>query len=89
MDECLYINIVPIKGSNSKKKPCSVMTKALDHSLKVSLFELQSHYYNDFRTNTFGKCMNPSIHPNIGWTVSLQFSKDSFDIELTMKVNIP
>ena len=33
----------------------SLMSKVLDRGLKVSVFEHQSRYYVDFRTNTFGK----------------------------------
>ena len=34
-------------------------TKMLDNGLKVSKFKLQSHYYVQFQTNTFGEGMNP------------------------------
>ena len=37
------------------------MTKVLDCSLKVSVFELQSHYYFHFWTNTIWNGMNTFI----------------------------
>ena len=43
-----------------------VMLKALDYGIVVSEFELQSHCYIHFRTNTLGKGMNPLIHPAMG-----------------------
>ena len=40
------------------------MVKALDCGIKVHEFKIQSHYYVDLRTNTFGKSMNPLILPS-------------------------
>ena len=42
------------------------MVKALEYGIVVSEFELQSHYYVHFLTNTLGKGMNPIILPAIG-----------------------
>ena len=42
------------------------MVKALDSGIVVSEFELQSYYYDHFRTNTLGKGMNPLILPAMG-----------------------
>ena len=42
------------------------MVKALDCGIVVREFELQSHYYVLFRTNTLGKDMNPLILPSMG-----------------------
>ena len=36
------------------------------YGIIVSEFELRSHYYVHFRTNTFGKSMNPLILPAMG-----------------------
>ena len=38
--------------------PHDIMTKMLDGDLKVNEFELQSHYYVHFWTNTLWKGMN-------------------------------
>ena len=38
--------------------PHGVMVKALDSRIVISKFELQSHNYVHFRTNTLGKGMN-------------------------------
>ena len=46
--------------------PHGVMVKAMDSGIVVSEFELQSHYYVHFRTNTLGKGMNPRILPAMG-----------------------
>ena len=51
--------------------PHGVMAKVLDCGLKVSEFDLQSHYYVYFRINTLGKGMNPSIPTAIDWISSL------------------
>ena len=56
----------------------------LNYDIVVSEFELHSHDYIHFRTNTLGKdMMNPLIPPPaIGWIVSLLFFyKGSFGIE--------
>ena len=45
--------------------PLGVMVKAMACGIIVSEFELQSHYYVHFRTNTFGKGMNALILPAI------------------------
>ena len=42
------------------------MVKAMDCGIVVSEFELQSHYYVNFRANTLGKGMNPIILPAMG-----------------------
>ena len=49
------------------------MVKAIDCGIVVSEFELQSRYYAPFRTNTFGKGMNPLILPPMGLIVPLLF----------------
>ena len=46
--------------------PRGVMAKAFDCGIVVSEFELQSHYYVPFRTNTLGKGMNRVILPAMG-----------------------
>ena len=46
--------------------PRGVMLKAMDCGTVVSEFVLQSRYYVHFRTNTFGKGMNPLILPAMG-----------------------
>ena len=43
-----------------------VMVKAMDSEIVISEFELQSHYYGHFRTNTLGKSMNPLNPPSYG-----------------------
>ena len=40
-----------------------VMVKAMDCGIVVNEFVLQSRYYVNFRTNTFGNGMNPLILP--------------------------
>ena len=40
-----------------------ITAKMLDCDLKVSEFELQSHYYVHFQTNTLRKGINPLIFP--------------------------
>ena len=37
------------------------MAKVLDRDLQVNEFELKSHYYIHFRTNTLENAMNPLI----------------------------
>ena len=46
--------------------PSGVMVKAMDCRIIVSELVLQSRYYIHFRTNTFGKGMNPLILPAMG-----------------------
>ena len=46
--------------------PRGVMVKAMDCEIVISEFELQSRYYLHFRTNTFGKGMNPLNLPSVG-----------------------
>ena len=53
--------------------PRGVMVKAMDCGIVVSEFVLQSHYYVYFRTNIFGKGMNPLILPAMGQIVPLLF----------------
>ena len=43
-----------------------LVVKVLDCGIVVSEFELQSHYYVHFRTNTLGKGMTPPYSPNYG-----------------------
>ena len=43
-----------------------LMVKAMDCGIVVSEFELQSHYYVHFLTNTLGKGMKPLILPAMG-----------------------
>ena len=70
--------------------PLGVMVKTMDCGIVVSEFELQSRYCVHFRTNTFGKGMNPLILPAIDQIVPLKiFSKDGFDIKLPIKVDMP
>ena len=47
-------------------RPHGVMTKVLDCSLKVNLFELQSYYYINIQANTFKKGMNLLIPLSYG-----------------------
>ena len=47
----------------------------------VSEFELQSRYDVHFRTNIFGKGINPLYLPAIGLIVSLLSSKNGFGIK--------
>ena len=53
--------------------PHGVMVKAMDSGIVVSEFVLQSRYYIHFRTNNFGKHMDPLILPAMGWIVPLLF----------------
>ena len=39
------------------------MPKVLDRGHEISKLELQSCYYIHFRTNTFGKDINPTYSP--------------------------
>ena len=55
--------IVRLESKLIWRCPHSVMVKVLDCGIVVSEFELQSHYYVHFRTNTIGKGMNPLIPP--------------------------
>ena len=52
--------------ANVRGCPCGAMVKAMDCGIVVSEFELQSHYYVHFPTNTLGKGMNPLILPAMG-----------------------
>ena len=45
--------------------PCGIIVKELDCGFIVREFELQSHYYVHFPTNTLGKGMKPLILSNI------------------------
>ena len=42
------------------------MVKVMDYGILVREFELQSRYYDHFRTNTLEKGMNPFILPAMG-----------------------
>ena len=53
-------------SENRMGGPRAVMVKALDCGIIVSMFELQSHYYVHFQTNTLGKGMNPLYLPSNG-----------------------
>ena len=53
--KCSYIRI------NRGECPRGVMVKAMDCSLEVSEFELQSRYYIHFRINTLRKGLTPLI----------------------------
>ena len=59
------------------------MAKVLDCGLEVSKFELQSHYYVPYQTNTLGKGMNSFIpQPTMGEITSLLFVyKSGFGIK--------
>ena len=46
--------------------PHGIMVKTMDSGIVVSEFELKSHYYIHFRTNTLGKGMKPLILPAMG-----------------------
>ena len=46
--------------------PRGVMVKAMDCTIVVCVFILQSRYYVHFRGNTLGKSMNPLILPAMG-----------------------
>ena len=56
------------------ESPCDVVANVVDCDLVVSEFELQSRYYVNFRTNTFGKGMNFLFHhlPNSTANILLQ-----------------
>ena len=47
--------------NNREGSPRGVMAEALNCDIIVIEFELQSHYNDTFRANTFGKGMNPFI----------------------------
>ena len=49
------------------------MVKAMDCGIVVREFELQSHFYVHFRTNTLGKGMNPLILQAMAEIASLLF----------------
>ena len=58
------------------------MVTAMDCGIVVRKFELQSHYYVHFQTNTLGKGMNPLILLAMGELASLLFFwKDAFGIK--------
>ena len=65
-------NIFPTDPNEKKKVEkvgggaCGVMVKAMDFGIEVCEFEIQSRYYVHFRTNSFGKSMNPLILPAMG-----------------------
>ena len=42
------------------------MAKVLDTGLEFSEFELESHYYFHFQSDTLGKNMNSHIPPAMG-----------------------
>ena len=56
------------------------MVKALNCRNVLNEFKLQLRYHIQFRTNTFGKNMNPLILPVMGKIVPQQSSKDGFGI---------
>ena len=49
-----------------RRCPCGAIVKAMDGRIVVREFELQSRYYFYFRSNAFGKGMNPLILPAMG-----------------------
>ena len=49
--------------------PNGVICIVLDSNLEVNEFELQSHYYVHFQTNTFAKGINP-LYPLCCWLIS-------------------
>ena len=58
------------------------MVKALENGIIVREFKLQSRYFFNFWTNTFGKSMNPLILRERGCIVLQLFSyKDGFGIK--------
>ena len=65
-----------------ERGPRGVMVKTLDCRIVVSEFELQSRYYDHFRTNTLAEGMNRLILPAMGWIASLLFYyKNGFGIK--------
>ena len=50
----------------SRITPHSVIGKVLDDSHEVNQFKLLSHYYDDCRSNTFGKDMIPLSSMDMG-----------------------
>ena len=50
-----------------ERYPRGFVTTMMDYDIIVSEFELQSHYYVHFRTNTLGKEMNILIPPTQLW----------------------
>ena len=58
------------------------MAKVLNYGLELSKFELQSHYYVHFWTDTLRKGMNSVITPAVDYIVPpLFFYMDSFSIQ--------
>ena len=55
--------------------------KAMDCGIVDREFDLQSHYYVHFRTNTLGKGMNPLILPAMGEIASLLLFFNNFGIK--------
>ena len=69
---------------NSKPVSENTVAQWLDSGLEVYEFELISHYYVRFRTNTLGKSieLTYSPPPAMGWRVSLLFfSKNDLGIK--------
>ena len=62
------VSALPPISNSARPRGCprGVMVKVLDCGIVVSEFELQSRYHVRFRTNTFGKSLNPLILPAMG-----------------------
>ena len=65
------------------------VTYVLDCDIVVNEFELQTHYYVQFRTDTFGKGKNSFIPSVMGQIVPLlSFYKDGFNIKEPTKIDV-
>ena len=63
------------------------MANEVDSVIVIREFEIQSPYYVHFRTNTFGKGINPPFPLAMGYIVPLlSFYEDSFGIRFPTKV---
>ena len=56
----------PTGKNRGPTKPGNKIIKHHGNCATISEFELQSHYYIHFQTNTLGKGMNPLILPGMG-----------------------
>ena len=82
-----HINVIfTYKDSGSSR---GVVANGLACDIVVSEFEFKSRYCVQFRTNTFGKVMNPLILQAVGLIVLLLFFyKDNFGVKYTVKVDM-
>ena len=60
-----FVHSLSTLQTESGGVPCGVMVKALDCTIVVRDFKLQSCYYVHFWTNTLGNVMNPLILPSM------------------------